>query len=115
MTGFLRNAVLGAVLVCATAVAGLAQVAGQYFAYGRNPDGSAYTGTVQIVPNGDNTYTVNWQVGTNYSGQGSVQGNVLVVDWGDTDPAVYVIMSDGDLHGTWADGTGLELLTREPR
>jgi len=96
-------------------LAALAEIAGDYFVYGRNPDGSAYDGTLQIADNGDGSYTVNWQVGSNYSGRGELKGDVFTVDWGDTDPAVYVVMPDGELHGTWGDGLGLEMLTRTPR
>ena len=35
---------------------------------------------------------------------------MLVVTWGDTYPVYYVILPNGELHGTWANGTGLEKL-----
>jgi hypothetical protein len=87
-----------------------ASVAGRYRAEGRNPDGSAYAGTVEIAQEGDSV-AVAWQVGNdNYSGTGTIDGRVITVDWGDATPVVYVVMPDGALHGTWADGTALERL-----
>ena len=37
-------------------------------------------------------------------------GHLLIVDWGDETPIIYVVMADGELHGTWADGRALEKL-----
>ena len=90
-------------------------ILGDYYAYGRNADGSSYSGTVNIQPLGPNQVTVYWSVGSSYSGVGTLNGDVLTVDWGAADPAFYIVMPDGELHGTWADGTGLELLSRTPR
>mgnify|MGYP006295797075 CR=1 FL=1 len=85
-----------------------AAIAGRYRAEGRNPDGSAYSGTVAVVQQGD-AVEFTWQVGNDsYRGAGTIEGRVGTVDWGDTHPVVYVVMPDGELHGTWADGTALE-------
>jgi hypothetical protein len=111
----LRMLALCALIVCVTALSALADISGGYYVYGRNADGSAYDGTLQIVPNGNGTYGVNWQVGTAYAGVGTLTGDIFTVNWGDLNPAFYIVMPDGELHGTWADGTGLELLTRTPR
>lgn len=111
----LRMLALCALILCTTAFAALADISGGYYVYGRNADGSAYDGSLQIVPNGNGTYTVNWQVGTAYSGVGTLNGDVFTVNWGGAHPAFYIVMPDGELHGTWADGTGLELLSRTPR
>lgn len=102
---------LAAAAVVLAGSAALAQsVAGVYRAEGRNPDGSPYTGTVQIVEHG-NTVEMNWQVGAQaYSGSGSRNGDVVWVDWGQAQPVVYVRMPSGELHGTWAGGRGLERL-----
>ncbi|MDF0600276.1 hypothetical protein P1J78_06005 [Psychromarinibacter sp. C21-152] len=84
---------------------------GQYAAAGRNPDGSTYHGTVWIVQQGT-AVEVEWSVGGDtYRGQGIIEGRVVAVDWGSDTPVVYVVMPDGALHGTWADGTALEKLT----
>ena len=101
------------------AIAPMAQaqqhILGDYHAYGRNADGSAYSGTVAISGNADGSVTVDWSVGNTYSGIGILNGDVLTVEWGADHPAFYVVMPDGELHGTWADGAGLELLTRTAR
>lgn len=87
-------------------------VAGSYAAEGRNPDGSAYSGQVTIRQDGTRV-SMDWRIGTDtYSGDGVVEGRVVTVDWGAETPVVYVVMPDGDLHGTWDDGRGLEKLTR---
>lgn len=95
-----------------TPLLALAQgVGGTYTAQGRNPNGSTYTGTVWIDDAGK-AYSVDWKVGaSSYSGIGTIKGNVFVVDWGDAYPVYYVILPNGELHGTWANGTALEKLT----
>lgn len=85
-------------------------VSGSYRAEGRNPDGSAYSGTVQIHDR-KGEVRMEWQVGNqSYSGKGTRNADVIWVDWGDTHPVVYVRMPSGELHGTWANGRGLERL-----
>lgn len=85
-------------------------VSGDYQARGRNPDGSPYKGAVRITQSGDEV-AVKWRVGAStYSGTGTRAGRVVEVDWGDKHPVYYVVMGDGELHGTWADGEGLEKL-----
>ena len=100
---------MAGLLTAVTAYA--AGLSGGYTANGRNPDGSAYKGTVQIVET-DGTVAMTWVVaGSTYTGLGKVAGRVLEVDWNSNAPVVYVINSDGTLYGTWAKGTALELLT----
>ena len=54
---------------------------------------------------------INWTVGNqSYSGSGIRDGQVVVINWGQTDPVVYVVMTNGELHGTWNRGTALERL-----
>lgn len=85
-------------------------VGGVYLAEGRNPDGSSYSGTVQIRDS-KGVLFFNWQVGSqSYSGSGTRNGDVIWVHWGDQYPVVYVRMPSGELHGTWANGRGLERL-----
>jgi hypothetical protein len=104
MTGILGSALLAAGGVSAQSIAG------HYRAEGRNPDGSSYSGKVQIRESKGGVQ-INWQVGNqNYKGSGSRNGDVIWVDWGDTYPVVYVRMPSGELHGTWANGRGLERL-----
>lgn len=85
-------------------------ISGTYQVEGRNPDGSSYSGTVQIhETNGE--VKINWQVGRqSYSGTGTRRGDVVWVNWGDSYPVVYVRMPSGELHGTWANGRALERL-----
>ncbi|MCG6903328.1 MAG: hypothetical protein LJE68_11680 [Rhodobacter sp.] len=85
---------------------------GSYTAYGRNPDGSEYNGRCEITQQGD-AVEFTWHVAAQPNrGQGVIEGRVVTVDWGDTTPVVYVVMPDGELHGTWADGRAFEKLTR---
>jgi len=85
-------------------------VAGRYAARGRNEDGSAYDGEVQITQNGTKI-RIQWRIGQDsYSGEGLIDGRIVAVDWGSSSPVVYVVMPDGELHGTWGDGLGLEKL-----
>lgn len=100
---------LAAGLIAATA-ADAQSIGGIYRAEGRNPDGSAYGGTVQIVESGT-SLSFSWQVGNqSYQGTGYRSGDVIWIDWGDTFPVVYVRMPSGELHGTWANGRALERL-----
>jgi hypothetical protein len=114
-----RSTLIPLALIAVTLAAPMAQaqshILGDYYACGRNADGSAYSGTVTMSPNADDTVTVDWSVGSEYSGIGVLNGDVLTVDWDAEHPAFYIVMPDGELHGTWGDGLGLELLTREPR
>ncbi|MES0810236.1 caspase family protein [Roseibium sp. SCPC15] len=83
---------------------------GTYSAAGRNPDGSTYTGTVEVSRQG-RKFTLIWQVGADsYRGVGALEGNVLTVDWGDTTPVVYALTGDGVLQGLWSGGRGSENL-----
>lgn len=101
-------AVIG--LSCMAGAAHAQSVAGSYHAEGRNPDGSRYSGSVQIRDSEGNL-VVQWQVGDQaYSGTGTRNGDVIWVNWGDRYPVVYVRMPSGELHGTWANGKALERL-----
>lgn len=102
---------IAALTLCLTASAAFADVTGRYTAEGRNPNGSTYTGTVRMIEDGGRVM-VSWQVGNqSYTGTGPINGHVITVDWGDAHPVYYLIMPDGELHGIWADGKGLEKLT----
>lgn len=86
-------------------------ITGDYTAQGRNPDGSAYNGTVSITEQ-NGVVGMAWQVASqNYIGTGTRDGRVVTVDWGSDAPVIYVVMGNGELHGTWARGRALELLT----
>lgn len=85
---------------------------GTYAVSGRNPNGTTYTGTVDLARQGSK-YTLLWKVGASgYRGVGQLEGNVLTVDWGDQTPVVYALGEDGGLRGLWGAGRGAEELTR---
>lgn len=86
---------------------------GRYRARGRNPSGSTYSGTVSITPRG-REYFMEWRIGSStYSGTGTLDHNLLTVDWGASMPVVYALTSDGVLKGLWEAGKGEETLTPE--
>lgn len=88
------------------------RVGGLYTAFGMNPDGSKYSGQVQISQAGPNIEML-WTVGgQQYSGRGILQGSVMTVDWGASTPVIYVVVGN-ELHGTWDNGTALERLVRQ--
>jgi len=108
-----RRAVIAGLAAGLTALAAplaAQSIAGTYRVEGRNPDGSAYSGTVNIQQDGAAVY-MSWRVGQqSYTGSGTRNGDILWIDWGDTYPVVYVRMPSGELHGTWANGRALERL-----
>ena len=106
-----RMAIAAVMMWCAGLTAAVAQgLTGAYVAQGRNPDGSAYAGSVQITQSA-NVVSMAWRVGaSSYIGTGVMDGRVLTVNWGADYPVVYVLMPDGSLHGTWDDGRALERL-----
>ncbi len=84
---------------------------GSYSAAGMNPDGTKYQGRVEIVQQGD-AVEMTWNIGNDtYRGAGRLEGRVLTVDWGDAHPVIYVALANGQLHGTWGNGTAVEKLT----
>lgn len=84
---------------------------GTYYASGKNPNGSTYSGTVRITK-GNNSYQFFWKIGgSTYDGRGILRGKILTVDWGQQDPVIYRVEEDGRLMGTWAGGTASETLT----
>ncbi len=84
---------------------------GAYGVEGRNPDGKGYKGTVEIEKDGDE-YHVSWKVGDSaYEGTGTLEGNLLTVEWGSATPVVYALADDGSLKGLWDAGLGEETLT----
>lgn len=97
-------------LIAAPLSAQVADISGSYRVEGRNPDGSAYAGTA-VVAQQQNAVQINWTVsGQSFAGSGVRNGQVVVVNWGQPTPVVYVIMPNGALHGTWADGRALDRL-----
>ena len=86
-----------------------ANISGTYKVEGRNPDGSTYRGKLTVQESTGGAVAFAWIVANqSYAGVGIRDGRVVSVDWGAAHPVVYVIMPDGALHGTWADGKALE-------
>ena len=80
---------------------------------GRSDDGKEYSGTVTIATEGED-YKLNWKVGdSEYEGDGTLDGNLLTVNWGSSTPVVYAVAEDGTLKGLWAGGHRKETLTPE--
>ena len=72
---------------------------------------AATRGAVNIARQG-NRYRFDWRVGTtNYRGTGTLDGNVMIVNWGSATPVVYALGTDGVLRGLWNAGRGRGSLT----
>jgi len=78
---------------------------GSFSVRGTNPNGTSYTGSVDIRRQGQ-TYFLSWRIGdTAYQGVGVLQDGVLAVGWGDKEQGLGVIsykMGGPKLLGTWA-------------
>jgi uncharacterized caspase-like protein len=84
---------------------------GRYTVNGRNPNGSRYSGTVSIARRAGR-FELDWRVGSSsYRGTGTLENNLLTVDWGSTQPLVYALSEDGTLRGLWSGGQGEDVLT----
>ena len=95
-----------------SAASPLRGIDGTYIATGRNPDGSEYKGQCYVTQQSD-VVEFTWVIGSDNNenrGVGTISGRVVTVDWGDEHPVIYVIMDNGELHGTWANGTAFERL-----
>lgn len=106
-----RPTLMASGMICCAALSAAAQgLTGTDVAQGRNPDGSAYSGTVQIIQSAS-AVSMAWRAGaSSYIGTGVQDGRVLTVNWSADHPVVYVLMADGSLHGTWDAGRALERL-----
>jgi hypothetical protein len=93
-------------------------VGGIYAVSGTNPDGSTYTGTVNITLNGQ-ACQISWSVGsTPATGNCLLFGNAFASYYrlnGQLGLVVYQLRSDGSLSGNWEmdaqSGVGTETLT----
>jgi hypothetical protein len=83
---------------------------GTYSAVGYH-NGGKYQGPVIITRKGDR-YLVEWKIGKDsYKGEGTLDGNLLTVNWGSLTPIVYAVAADGSLKGLWNAGNAEETLT----
>lgn len=88
----------------------LPQIEGTYSVQGLNPNGTRYQGRVTITVKNDTAF-FRWDIaGQKFHGQGPLTGKTLIIDWGEDDPVIYQINSDGTLFGTWAGGKASETL-----
>jgi hypothetical protein len=100
-------------LVANAAPGDIALSEGSYKVVGTNAEGNDYDGTVEIAKEGKG-YHLSWDVGSSsYEGNGTLAGNLLTVEWGDSTPVVYALGKDGSLTGLWDAGKGEETLTPE--
>ncbi len=108
----MKTTVLSTLTALALTTTAVAQsISGTYLSEGRNADGSAYTGTATITETSGQV-GMQWTVGAqNYAGAGQFDGRILSVNWGAPYPVIYILMTDGTLHGTWDNGRALEKLT----
>ena len=92
-----------------------ARLEGKYSVEGTNPSGSTYQGTAVIGKSGER-YVMTWNIANqSFSGNGAVSGNKLTINWtgsgGGGGVVVYTVMAGGILKGSWAEGSGSEILT----
>ena len=87
-------------------------ISGIYRNYGLNPNGTNYSGKVcteQSVSDRFMTWSFNGAI--SFSGNGKILGQVVSVDWKAELPVFDIVIADGELHGTWNDGTAVEKLS----
>jgi len=108
----MRRILLTAALLTGFAGPALAQRQGDYAVAGQTQDGQRYTGSLQMIPSGQNTWLVNWRVaGDTAAGVGLLipEGPLLVVGYlagRDVGVVAYAVQPDGRLLGTWTQGQG---------
>lgn len=108
----MRRFILAAAMVAGLAQPALAQRQGGYAVAGQTPDGTNYTGTLQMESAGANTWRVVWSVaGDTARGLGLLipEGPLLVVGYvagREIGVVAYAVQPDGRLLGTWTQGTG---------
>lgn len=88
-------------------------IGGTYAVEGRNSNGSAYSGNLVLEEKGGRVFGEWLIAGQSYRGSGRRDGRILTLHWEEgAEPVVYVLMPDGELHGTWGDGYALERAER---
>jgi hypothetical protein len=107
------------IVVATIARADMLTLHSTYAAAGSNPDGSTYTGTVNIKVISDKTFTIHWKIGDEtYDGFGMRNGDALAATYEiDSEPGliIYKVGDNGVLDGFWVvkgkDKGGTERLT----
>jgi len=87
-------------------------LAGVYRLTATDSAGKKHSGMLTIAYTGTFFGIARWMKGSVVHGVGRLTGGKLVVEWGGTGPATYVLESEGRLAGEWADGAKAE--TAEP-
>ena len=114
----LVGAALAAML--AAGAAGAQQLGGAYTVAGTNFDGTPYTGTATITYTTSTSCRIIWLTGSTTSeGICMANGDAFAAGYtfnsGQVGLAVYRVMPDGTLQGTWTvtdtEGAGTEVLT----
>ena len=102
-----------AAFVLSTIVA-IADPVGRYSARGTNPDGSTYSGRVQVTQTGS-TYRVVWDIGgQSFTRTGIGSNDFMAVSYrtgNQTGIALYGRKSDGTWEGVWAYAGGRDVGT----
>jgi hypothetical protein len=112
-------ATLAFLVFAVSANADTMKLASHYAAAGTNPDGSAYTGSVQVQIISDTTFAIQWKIaGAIYKGFGMRRNNALAATYtlnGEPGLVIYEVDDAGAMHGLWAvrgqSGSGTEQLT----
>lgn len=104
----MRMIILAAVAALGLAMPAQAQRSGTYAVEGTGPDGSRYTGSVQLTATGPETWRATWRVaGEVTNGIGILMNGMLAFGYyaqRETGTAVYVVAPDGTLSGRWTSG-----------
>jgi hypothetical protein len=118
MTMFARGIAAAAVLICLAVPASAQNLGGRYQVIGKNPNGSAYSGTAEIIVTSANTCRIEWVTGGTTS-RGICMRNGIAFSAGysmgnKVGLVIYEIKGDGTLEGLWTvadqEGVGGERL-----
>ena|SRR5437867_10472534 len=106
----MRAAIIALILLAGGAMPALAQsIAGRYEVRGTNPNGSAYSGTADIVQTSASTCRINWHVGSEWRGICMLSGDVFAAAYHSGNSSgllIYRRQADGRLAGEWTIGAG---------
>jgi hypothetical protein len=112
-------ALITGILIASPLVAHAQSIGGSYAVEGTNLNGSAYSGTAEIVLTSDTTCVIKWLTGDTES-EGICMRNddsfaAAYVGGEATGLVIYKIMQNGTLNGLWTiannGGNGTEVLT----
>lgn len=91
---------------------------GMYTVEGQNPDGSTYTGLLEMRAAAGSAWLVAWRIGElGVQGIGVIQSGVLAVGYstgGQVGVATFEVQPNGKLAGYWTIGAGVGSETLTP-